>query len=154
MNHEVHKKIDSISFGIISPKMMIEAASAKIVTPELYDRGGYPVDGGLMDLRLGVIDPGLTCKTDGLKLKESLGHFGYIELARPVIHIHYIGVVVTLLKCTCRECGRILIPKAKVTSYMEELEKESLEMSLLERRKKVKEIIKNLKTANKCPHCK
>ena len=153
-NKFVYKKVKSIKFGVLSPKIIKEMAVAKIVTPELYDKEGYPVDGGLMDIRLGVIDPGLTCKTDGLKLKESLGHFGYIELARPVIHIHYIGVVVTLLKCTCRECGRILIPKAKVTSYMEELEKESLEMSLLERRKKVKEIIKNLKTANKCPHCK
>ena len=53
MNHEVHKKIDSISFGVFSPKMMIDAAAAKVVTPELYDQEGYPVDGGLMDLRLG-----------------------------------------------------------------------------------------------------
>jgi DNA-directed RNA polymerase subunit A' len=63
-------------------------SSAKIVTPELYDKEGYPVDGGLMDVRLGVIDPGLKCKTCGLKLKECPGHFGYIELARPVLHIN------------------------------------------------------------------
>ena len=63
----------------------------KIVTPELYDREGYPVDGGLMDIRLGVIDPGLRCKTCGGKIKECLGHFGHIELARPVIHINFVN---------------------------------------------------------------
>ncbi len=53
------KKIKSIIFSVLSPKMIRKMASAKIVTPELYDKEGYPVDGGLMDIRLGVIDPGL-----------------------------------------------------------------------------------------------
>ncbi|MBI3031943.1 DNA-directed RNA polymerase subunit A' [Candidatus Woesearchaeota archaeon] len=150
----VYKKIKSIQFGVLSPKIIKEMAVAKIVTPELYDKEGYPVDGGLMDIRLGVIDPGLTCKTDGLKLKESLGHFGYIELARPVIHIHYIGVIVTLLKATCRECGRILIPQNKIDAHRDELEKLTNEAGLLARRKRIKEIIKSLKTASKCPRCK
>jgi len=65
-NH-VHKKIKSIQFGLISPKMVKKVATAKVVTPELYDREGYPVEGGLMDTRLGVIDPGLVCKTDGFQ---------------------------------------------------------------------------------------
>ncbi|MBI2125131.1 DNA-directed RNA polymerase subunit A' [Candidatus Woesearchaeota archaeon] len=153
MNHEVHKKIDSISFGIISPKMMVEAASAKIVTPELYDREGYPVDGGLMDLRLGVIDPGLVCKTDGLKLKESLGHFGYIELARPVIHIKFVRQILDLLRSTCKACGRILIPEEKVKRYAAMLNKSSEDEGLEARRRKVKEIVAKYKVKDKCPHC-
>ena len=106
-NH-VHKKIKSIQFGLISPKMVKKVATAKVVTPELYDREGYPVEGGLMDTRLGVIDPGLVCKTDGLKLKETLGHFGYIELGRPVIHISYVKAVHAFLQTTCSDCSRIL----------------------------------------------
>jgi len=51
----VFKKVKSISFSILSPKIIKKMASAKIVTPELYDKEGYPVDGGLMDARLGVI---------------------------------------------------------------------------------------------------
>ena len=153
MNHEVHKKIDSISFGIISTKMMVEAASAKIVTPELYDREGYPVDGGLMDLRLGVIDPGLVCKTDGLKLKESLGHFGYIELARPVIHIKFVRQILDLLRSTCKACGRILIPEEKVKRYAAMLNKSSEDEGLEARRRKVKEIVAKYKVKDKCPHC-
>ena len=62
---------------------------AKIVTPELYDREGYPVDGGLMDIRLGVLDPGLY-ENYGLRLKDGLGHFGFVELARPVMNIFFV----------------------------------------------------------------
>jgi len=36
----------------------------------LYNIDGYPVDGGLMDLRLGVIDPGVRCRTCGGRLKS------------------------------------------------------------------------------------
>ena len=68
MDEYVHKKIDRIEFGFMSSKAIKDMASAKIVTPELYDKEGYPVDGGLMDIRLGVIDPGLKCKTCGGKL--------------------------------------------------------------------------------------
>ncbi|MCG2719552.1 MAG: hypothetical protein L6266_02325, partial [Nanoarchaeota archaeon] len=67
-----YKKIDRITFSLLSPKMIKKMAAAKVVTPELYDREGYPVDGGLMDIRLGVIDPGLRCKTCSGKLKECL----------------------------------------------------------------------------------
>src|SRR3989344_5759574 len=59
IQRHISKKVKSIVFGVLSPKMIKKMASAKIVTPELYDKEGYPVDGGLMDVRLGVIDPGL-----------------------------------------------------------------------------------------------
>jgi DNA-directed RNA polymerase subunit A' len=152
--HYVHKQVSSIVFSVLSPKVIKKMASAKIVTPELYDKEGYPVDGGLMDIRLGVIDPGLRCKTCGSKLKECIGHFGYIELARPVMHIKFVGLLVNLLKSTCRDCGRILIPQNRIKKYKEILDAVEKEKGIEERRKKVKEIITNLKTINKCPHCK
>lgn len=149
-----YKKVESIAFGVLSPQMIRKMASAKIVTPELYDKEGYPVDGGLMDIRLGVIDPGLRCKTCGCKLKECPGHFGYIELARPIIHVKFVPIVLGLLRAVCRDCGRILIPLDKITKYMDALEKIEEEEGLEGRRKKIKEIISGLKTINKCPHCK
>ncbi|GAH97554.1 unnamed protein product, partial [marine sediment metagenome] len=79
----VKKKIGEIKFALISPEQIKKISSAKIVTPELYDIDGYPVDGGLMDLRLGAIDPGVRCRTCGGRLKECLGHPGSIDLARP-----------------------------------------------------------------------
>jgi len=123
----IYKKVKSIVFSILSPKMIKNMASAKIVTPELYDREGYPVDGGLMDIRLGVIDPGLRCKTCGSKLKECNGHFGYIELARPIIHVKFIAIILNILKSTCRDCGRVLMPKNKITKSMELLDQSEKE---------------------------
>ena len=72
----VHKKVDKIIFRTLSPQLIKKMSSAKVVTPELYDKEGYSVDGGLMDVRLGVIDPGLRCSTCGSRLKECPGHFG------------------------------------------------------------------------------
>jgi len=148
-----YKQVKSLVFGLFSPKVVKQMASAKIVTPELYDKEGYPVDGGLMDIRLGVIDPGLRCKTCGSKLKECTGHFGYIELARPVIHIKFAPLIFTLLKCTCRDCGKILIPKNKIDKYVIELDQIEAELSLEDRRRKIRDIVKTLKTTNKCPYC-
>ncbi|HJX05549.1 MAG TPA: DNA-directed RNA polymerase subunit A' [Candidatus Nanoarchaeia archaeon] len=150
----VSKKIDKIEFGLMSPKFIKDMASAKIVTPELYDKEGYPVDGGLMDIRLGVIDPGLKCKTCGSKLKECPGHFGFIELARPVIHIKFVTVILDLLRSTCRSCGSVLIPNEKIGKAKEQLEKVGQEFGIDEQRKMVKQIITSLKTITKCPHCK
>ena len=151
---KIYKQVKSIVFSVFSPKMIKKMASAKIVTPELYDKEGYPVDGGLMDIRLGVIDPGLKCKTCGSKLKECIGHFGYIELARPIIHINFVSIISNLIRCTCRECGRILIPKDKIKKCNLELDRVEKERGIEERRDKVKDIISNLKTINKCPYCK
>lgn len=154
MEGYVHKKVDKIEFGFMSPKAIKEMASAKIVTPELYDKEGYPVDGGLMDIRLGVIDPGLKCKTCGGKLKECPGHFGYIELARPVIHIKFISLIYDLVRCTCRDCGRILILKQKIDKALDDLDNAELEGGLIARRDKIKEMIVEMKTINQCPYCK
>src|SRR3989338_1892967 len=149
----VHKKVNNIVFGVLSPKLIKKMASAKIVTPELYDKEGYPVDGGLMDIRLGVIDPGLKCKTCGSKLKECIGHFGYIELARPIIHIKFVPLILNILRCSCRECGKILIPKNKQDKAAEALEQVGKE-GLENRRLKLKEILASSKSVTKCPHCK
>ncbi|MBW2989916.1 DNA-directed RNA polymerase subunit A' [Candidatus Woesearchaeota archaeon] len=150
----VNKQVNCITFSVLSPKMIKKMSSAKVLTPELYDKEGYPVDGGLMDIRLGVIDPGLKCKTCGSKLKECSGHFGCIELARPIIHIKFIKIITNLLKYTCRDCGRILIPKNNLVKVKANLEKIEKEEGAEARRQNIKEIISSMKTINKCPWCK
>ena len=105
----IYKKVGSIIFGVLSPQTIKKMATVKVVTPELYDKEGYPVDGGLMDTRMGVIDPGLKCPIDGKKLKECRGYFGYIELARPVVHINHVKPILDFLRVTCNECGKVLL---------------------------------------------
>jgi DNA-directed RNA polymerase subunit A' len=108
-NKPIKKQVKAIQFSLYSPEQIKKNAVAKIVTPELYDVDGYPVDGGLMDLRLGAIDPGVRCRTCGGRLKECLGHPGMIELARPLIHIKYLALIDAVLRSTCEACGHILL---------------------------------------------
>jgi len=137
MQETVYKKIDKIVFGVMSSRLIKKRATVKIVTAELYDKEGYPVDGGLMDVKLGVIDPGLRCKSCGGKLKECAGHFGYIELARPIVHVKYVKVIIDVLRSVCRECNRILLTDEEIKNND----------------KKPKELITYLKNIKKCPHC-
>ncbi|MBU1112192.1 MAG: DNA-directed RNA polymerase subunit A', partial [Nanoarchaeota archaeon] len=153
MNQSIHKKIEFISFAVMSPKQVLDTSAAKVVTPELYDREGYPVDGGLMDIRLGVIDPGLRCKTCGGKLKECLGHFGHIELARPVIHINFVREVYDLLRSCCRDCGRVLIPEENMKRTLKLLQSVGDEQNPDAQRRKVRQMITKYKNKGKCPHC-
>ena len=132
----VKKKIDEIDFTLLSPEQIKRMSVAKIVTPELYDIDEYPVDGGLMDLRLGAVDPGVRCRTCGGRLKECLGHPGRIELARSVIHLKYVPLIETGLRCFCHECGKLTLADKELEKYP----------SHTDRAKKSKD-------AKKCPHC-
>ncbi len=105
-------KILSIEFKFLSPKSIKEMAAIKIVHPELYDPDGYPIDGGLADLHLGVVDPGLRCRTCGGTIGQCLGHFGYLELTKPVVHPLYGKKIYMLLRAICRKCSRILLREA------------------------------------------
>ena len=102
-------KIKSIEFGFMSPKLIKEMAAIKIEHAELYDPDGYPIDGGLTDLHLGVVDPGLRCRTCGGTIGQCLGHFGYLELIKPVVHPLYGKKIYMILKSTCRKCSKPLI---------------------------------------------
>ncbi|MBN2042957.1 MAG: DNA-directed RNA polymerase subunit A' [Candidatus Aenigmarchaeota archaeon] len=101
-------RIVGMKFGILSPSVVKSLATVRIVTSDLYDADGYPVDGGVMDPRMGVVDPGIRCRTCGASIGDCPGHFGYLELARPVVHVLYTKQVYQLLKATCIKCGKIL----------------------------------------------
>ena len=149
----VYKKVDKIQFGLLSPKMIEKMATVRVITPELYDEEGYPVDGGLMDTHMGVIDPGLKCKTCGGSLKECLGHFGYITLAKPVIHIKFVNVIQGLLRSTCRECGRPLIDDKKIKLYIKQINDTLRDKGVEAAKEKIKEIDAKIRDIKVCPHC-
>ncbi len=63
------KRISGIDFGVLSPAQIRKMSSLEIKSPETYDKDGFPMESGLMDPHLGVINPGLKCKTCGQKMK-------------------------------------------------------------------------------------
>jgi DNA-directed RNA polymerase subunit A' len=135
MNKPIRKRISALKFSLLSPEQIKKLSSAKIVTPELYDIDGYPVDGGLMDLRLGAVEPGVRCRTCGGRIKECLGHPGSIDLARSIIHLKYVPLIEMCLRCFCQDCKKLMIN-----------EKDMEKLSPSQRAKKAKD-------AKKCPYC-
>jgi len=103
----LQKKIESIQFELASEDIIRKLSVAKIKDPTTYSDDGYPVAGGLMDPRLGVIDPGIKCKTCGGRMNDCLGHIGHIELIRPVVHVGYAKEIFRILELTCRKCGEL-----------------------------------------------
>jgi DNA-directed RNA polymerase subunit A' len=153
MTEKIYKKINKIGFGMQSPEFIEKTSAAKVVTAELYEKEGYPVDGGLMDVRLGVIDPGLRCKTCGGKLKECMGHFGHIELARPAIHISYANIIYNILKSTCKDCNRLLMDEKKYALHNERMQKAIKAKSNDRIRAIAKEVLIKSRLIKKCPYC-
>ncbi|MGA3020415.1 MAG: DNA-directed RNA polymerase subunit A' [Candidatus Micrarchaeales archaeon] len=149
--------INNIKFGIFSQEQIKKLSVAKLTVPDTYNEDGYPIDGGLLDQRLGVIDPGLMCKTCGGRAKTCPGHFGHIELVRPVIHSEFAKIISMLLQATCQNCYRILLNDEQIALFKKEMNAElTAETANLDTsvdKQNERDMLKKLKSIRKCPHC-
>ncbi len=142
--------IGEIKFGLLSPQEILKMGVVKITTADTYDKDGYPINGGLMDPHLGVIDPGIKCRTCGGKSKECHGHFGYIALARPVIHVGHAKLVYRVLRSVCWKCGRVCVE----SEIAEKMRSDLRRVRNVERRASIYEqAYKIADKAKVCPHC-
>ena len=143
------RKVREVQFGILSPEEIVRFfplpippfssphvfqkaySVAKVEHPEVMDESTHrPKIGGLMDPRMGTIDRNFKCQTCGEGMSECSGHFGHIELARPVFHpgmevcccllvwyspptSGFIVKVKKILECVCVNCGKL---KADIVS--------------------------------------
>ena len=137
------KKIEQINFGLMSPEDIRAMSVVTVETPDTYEDDGFPIDKGLMDPRLGVIDPSLVCRTCGVRGGECQGHFGSIELARPVIHIGFGDVIHKILRSTCNECGRVLLTNEQIEEYTKKI------VEARENKENIANILKSLQDATK-----
>ncbi len=149
------KRISSIKFALLSPDEIRRMSAIKVTVPDTYDEDGFPIKNGLMDPHMGVIEPGLRCKTCGGKVDECPGHFGHIELALPVIHVGYVKEIKMLLDATCPRCGRLKLPEEQMEFYRERLEearKKEGETALFNI-KYIRKIVQEASARPICPHC-
>jgi DNA-directed RNA polymerase II subunit RPB1 len=105
-------KIVGIQFSILSPDEIRKGSVAEITSRDTYINN-KPVIGGLFDPRMGVLEPGLICPTDGLDYMKTPGYSGHIELARPVFYIQYLNVIQKFMRCVCFKCSKLMINKEK-----------------------------------------
>ncbi|MCP8312289.1 MAG: DNA-directed RNA polymerase subunit A' [Candidatus Methylarchaceae archaeon HK02M1] len=146
------KTIDSIKFTVFSPNQIRKYSVAEITTPETYDEDGIPIQGGLMDNRLGTLEPGQKCATCGNTTARCPGHYGHIELAEPVLHIAFVKVIYKLLLSICRVCGRLLISEAELESYRKRFTNECTFTPKC-KEEIPKEMMAKAKKIKICPHC-
>ncbi|MFC4436333.1 MULTISPECIES: DNA-directed RNA polymerase subunit A' [Natrialbaceae] len=151
MQNSTPKDIGSINFGLMEPEEYREMSATKIITADTYDDDGFPIDMGLMDPRLGVIDPGLECKTCGKHSGSCNGHFGHIELAAPVIHVGFTKLIRRLLRGTCRECSRLLLTEDERGEFHDQItESRKLGRDLND---VTKAAIRQARKKDRCPFC-
>lgn len=86
--------------------------------PEIYE-GGRPKQGGLMDPRQGVIDRVSRCQTCAGNMTECPGHFGHIELAKPVFHCGFLNKTIKILRCVCFYCSKLLVSPVSYLNFAE-----------------------------------
>ncbi|MGC8566665.1 MAG: DNA-directed RNA polymerase subunit A' [Caldisphaera sp.] len=145
--------IDKIHFSLLSPIEIRKMAKITVVRPEIYEADGSPVSGGLRDPHFGAIEPGERCPVCGNTREECPGHFGKIDLARPIILPHLGDKVSELLQSTCRNCGRILLPDDKI-EYLTVIYERLKEMWPILAETFADEIAKQASSVSECPHCK
>lgn len=47
-------------------------------------------------------------------MTECCGHFGHIELAKPVFHIGFISKAIKILRCVCFYCSKLLVSPVSI----------------------------------------
>lgn len=103
-------KIIGVQFSMLSPEEIRRNSVVEVTSRDTYINN-KPVIGGLFDPRMGVLEPGSICPTDGLTYIDTPGYFGHIELARPVFFVHHIKEIMKICRSVCFKCSKLLINK-------------------------------------------
>ncbi len=152
MSVQTVKSIDGIHFSVWSPSEVRKYSVAEITAPETYDEDGMSVQGGLMDGRLGTLEPGQKCLTCGNTSARCPGHFGHIELAEPVLHIAFIDNIHKLLLTTCRSCSRLRVTQEDLIEF-QKIKSREASYSVISQKRIPDQILEKAKKAKECPHC-
>ena len=111
VEHEpITKNVTGLQFSIMGPDEIRKNSVVEITKHETYEKD-IPVIKGLFDSRMGTTDMGKICHTCGLDNMGCPGHFGHIELAKPVYNYHFMDIIIKILKCICFRCGKLRVNK-------------------------------------------
>ncbi|KAF7809617.1 DNA-directed RNA polymerase II subunit 1 [Senna tora] len=144
-------KVRLVQFGILSPDEIVILATVLLVSRQMsvvqIEHGetterGKPKIGGLSDPRLGTIDRKMKCETCTANMAECPGHFGHLELAKPMFHIGFIKTVLTIMRCVCFNCSKVLAD--------EEDHKFKQALRIRNPKNRLKKILDSCKNKTKC----
>ncbi|TVU00263.1 hypothetical protein EJB05_54316 [Eragrostis curvula] len=100
-------KVKLVQFGVLSPDEIRQMSVVQIEHAETMVKG-KPRPGGLSDPRMGTIDRKIKCETCMAGMADCPGHFGHLELTKPMFHIGFIKSVLSIIRCVCFNCSKIL----------------------------------------------
>lgn len=86
---------------------------ANLTSEKIYDEITFlPQRHAINDPRMGVTNKDQLCHTCNGDIIDCPGHFGHIDLARPVYHPGLIEAVRKILKVVCFNCSKLLLADA------------------------------------------
>ena len=85
--------VDGVQFSIMGPDEIRNRSVVEVLKNETYEKD-IPVSQGLFDLKMGTTEMDRVCTTCGLGNKGCPGHFGHIELAKPIFHYHFMDIII------------------------------------------------------------
>lgn len=101
------RKVNHVQFSVLGPDEIRRMSVAEIKYEKGYENG-IPKPEGIADRRLGSNGPSFPCVTCCGDDKECSGHFGHVELAKPMFNIGFINVTLKILRCVCHYCSKLL----------------------------------------------
>jgi DNA-directed RNA polymerase II subunit RPB1 len=107
-NNTMGDTIVSVQFGIANPEDIRKRSVVEVTTDKTY-QSGQPVPSGVFDSRFGVIENGKVCPTCKQTNQLCPGHFGHIELARPVYLYQFFDTIEKLCNLVCLNCSKPLM---------------------------------------------
>ncbi|KAE9969342.1 hypothetical protein EG328_006932 [Venturia inaequalis] len=146
-------RIGALEFGIMSAEdIEAQAENLEISNPNLYD-----LDVNRKTTRFGALDPRLgsaskmeMCETCGRDQKDCNGHWGFIKLAMPCLHVGYIPFTLNMLNAVCKTCSRILLTETRRRHYLTKL-KNSIDG--FQKKHILREIKLEIAKVHVCPWC-
>ena len=100
--------IVGVQFGIANPEDIRKRSVVEVTTDKTY-QSGQPVPNGVFDSRFGVIENGKVCPTCKQTNQLCPGHFGHIDLARPVYLYQFFDTAEKLANLICLSCSKPLM---------------------------------------------
>lgn len=139
-NNTMGDTIVGVQFGIANPEDIRKRSVVEVTTDKTY-QSGQPVPNGVFDSRFGVIENGKVCPTCKQTNQQCPGHFGHIELARPVFLYQFFDTVEKLCNLICLNCSKTLTSTA------------SLDRMSTKGMARFKEVRDSFKRPDFCMHC-
>lgn len=131
-------EIDHIHFGVLSSDDVVKMSVCELNSSKLTGTNS------VYDPRMGVLEIGEICPTCNENSKNCIGHFGHINLNVPVLHPLYHRLILSILKCICYKCSKLLLSEEKLK--INNLMKSSVT-------NRFHSIVKNMDKVDICSYC-